>query len=249
LNDSRLRAGDFVEVESPAGNRFLRFVGKYKKGVPYDVFGVLRANVVCDSTAQSLSKLPIEYFCTSAASILLKDSRFKKIKGLPLSQFSIPTFRERYGTGWHILEPSGVVPVHQLDNQQRDLPILELVPAEQIVTRLSTNWKPSDDLLDSTEWFIKAISQARRTGWKGFTKVSWEFQIDERRDIEVVTKRLSDLAKGCEITTSAEGSILTITVTPQADALSDGPWLDDLEKDLSNVADSMGARILGHEIE
>jgi hypothetical protein len=78
---------------------------------------------------------------------------------------------------------------------------------------------------------MKAISEAQRRGWKGFTKVSWEFQIVKKGDNEVVAKWLSDLAKGCEITTSAEGSILTITVTPPADALSDGPWLDDLERD------------------
>jgi hypothetical protein len=249
LSRIRLRPGDFVEVELPKGRRYLRYIGRYAKEVPYDVFAVLRTdhdNRPAD--AGRLELLGHAYLMASVCKVLLDDARFRLVEGSRINDFIMPTFRERYGIGWHIKNPDGDFLVRELDATSAALPILELVPPTEIIGRLQTGWVPQDDTVDSTEWFVNAVSRARKKGWRGFTQVEWDIELGKNVDRTSLARRLKTISQDTAVRESDSMTSILLTIVAPSPADLSGPWLAETEGKIGDAIKGMDASIAGHEI-
>ena len=144
-NTSRVwKIGDIIQVALPDGYRYLQYLGK--DSARLDILRVLVdtwKSPVAD--AALLASSPTAFHILSLNRVLSDDSRFRKIGGSSV-HCPLPDFRRRFAGGWIIVGPSGerFVP-NPIDDATAALSIEEGVPADFIVERLATDWRPDMD--------------------------------------------------------------------------------------------------------
>lgn len=161
MRRSRPKPGTIIRVATGRGYRYLRYVGRYAAALG-DVFEVLAGGSNEPQDGAELAGKPTEYVFASLASILLTDERLEVVGTYPFS-FSLPPFRMCTFGGWLFKDSVGnrewMVP--KLSDSDAASPILQLVPADAIISRLESNWRPEDDRDDA----IAMLARIRKQGY------------------------------------------------------------------------------------
>jgi hypothetical protein len=243
-----IKPGDFLEVTLASGYGYLRYVGKYRR-TPIDVFQILqndRGRRIVE--AGELFTLPTAYLMTTVRSTLTDDPRFRVIKGIPLGRIELPTFRQAYGLGWHLLEGDREIAVRRLDDVSRKLPILEAALPDQVVDRIEHDWRPEHHTLDATEQLAEWVVEARNKGWKGVGRLSLFAQIATKSRARAAETALKASGYDVKIEPSSSGAQILKTATPPAGVDVAGPWADEVEADVKEALKRFGASIIAQEI-
>lgn len=137
------RAGDVIQVRLPTGYRYLHFVGKDSNRI--DVLRVL--DVATERPLSDVSKLGAErtaYWIQSMCSVLVDDSRFTFL-GNSSGAGEIPPLRRCFFGGWIIVNSSAQTFVSSpISDEIARMSLEEGVPAQVLIDRLSSDWRPQD---------------------------------------------------------------------------------------------------------
>jgi hypothetical protein len=216
----------------------------------FDIFQVLDGRTGDSFSLAELIALPVEYYFISDVRILLEDDRFRLIPGVSAKGVDIPAFRERNGFGWVVRGPGGPLFVRSLTDEQRELPLLEAVPANLVITYLESSWHPRDETRTTLEFTADAVREAKKRGWKGFETVSWFVGSPtgkltapkKRKLVEAIRVELGDAIVEIQLSKS-----VTVITKPPAGTNLRGAWFDRTETAIERLSQELGVELLGHE--
>ena len=98
------------------------------------------------------------YWVQSMCSILVEDSRFSYAGNVP-GAGQLPALRRRFFGGWIVMDGDSKVFVpNPLSNEIAKISLEQGVPAQVIVDRLMTGWRPEDDCEDIGQLFGRDTS-------------------------------------------------------------------------------------------
>jgi hypothetical protein len=234
----RWKNGDILQVETPAGFRFLRLIGKDHRGI--QIFQVLgKSSGAKMNEPGALRDSPTLYYIESAASVLASDSRFSFLGNLA-TDVPLPMMRRRFLGGWFIVDgmETRFVPI-PIDDCIASLSLDEGLPPDEIVRRLCSGWRPQDDRGDiaaeiGTPRSEASLAKGRETtfylAFESQAQASTAIARLKARDIKAVRTEPDE-----------------ITVTRRWAAGESLEAIDSFEIDLTVFLSDLGATVCGRE--
>jgi len=140
--------------------RYLQFVAKDRKKI--DVLRILDVAAKQPITEVALlGEKPTLYWIQSLCNVLVEDERFTYIGNGPGAR-EIPALRRRFFRGWIVVENGSERFVsNPIGTEVANISLEQGVPAQVIVDRLSSGWRPESDREDIGE-MIRHYKQRER---------------------------------------------------------------------------------------
>lgn len=164
MKKHRWQKGDLIQVALPVGFRYLQLVG-VDAALGFDVFRVLDLETSEPNRDPALlGSLPTQYWFQSFRTVLAKDSRFTFV-GKNVDAGDLPPLRRRFVNGWIVVHDGSerFVPNPITDEVAR-ISLEEGLPAQLIVDRLASNWRPEQERGDVAEEMQRDRATAPATG-------------------------------------------------------------------------------------
>lgn len=239
----RLSVGDILEVALPKGFAYLQLIGEFEP-FKFDVFAVIRNH---GEKTRSMEDLPIGqpplYYMCSLATVILKDSRFRRTGWRAGSNLTMPPLRMSVVDGWRIIDDVGESLVKTLDEDSARLSLVEGVPAEEIIRRLESGWSPVQERDGIAQLLRRQREHAARPTYNNVT-----FFVNFG-EADLADKAITDL-QNRDFEVSREGKTALAArhrFVGKAAALINE--LRRIEKNLERVCAARGGIITGHELE
>ncbi|MHB1551276.1 MAG: hypothetical protein ACYCX6_08820 [Vulcanimicrobiaceae bacterium] len=237
------RRGDILQVSLPAEFRYLQHVDKWPNGG--DLLRIVDIRSTTPVTdVREIGRHVSLYWMLSFCKVLIEDSRFTYV-GNDDSAGEIPPLRRPHFGGWFIIRGDQETFTKNLDEETLRMSLERWEPADGIVERLLSGWRPQDDRKDALAILRGGARKNRSDGARGLTQTT--YFIDFPTPLNAA-KAARDLKKqGIEVSVKQKKELHVKKKT--ADSLDISKTLDVFESELNAFCSAYGGEVTGRETE
>ncbi len=144
------------------------------------------ANTITD--VAKIGEQNTSYWLLSICRVLVEDPRFTYVGNDPSCE-EIPPLRRRFAGGWIILYNGQEQFVQTpIDDETSRISLEEILPAEEIIQRLQSDWRPEDAREDMGAFVRRTVEEARAKAQKELKGLGFDVSGESRSRSVAVTK-------------------------------------------------------------